>query len=180
MSHTTEHSSSWMTPLRNWWVVRLVQTDDADFSAAQFSPEGKLPLSPGTCWWSLVGERPVHLCGDTRSSSILLLALFPAMLEPMSLAQKCLVGIWRNWFRYMKNPCWGFLRDLHPFHHQTTSVSQTWIHQSLGYHEEMFYCFFFFFFSFNSGNLSTYKRKVILQELLRCSHSVKSLQVNCP
>lgn len=63
------------------------QIDDADFNAAQCSPEGKLSLPPGTCWQCLAGERPGHRCGDTRRFSILVLALLSAMLELTSLAQ---------------------------------------------------------------------------------------------
>lgn len=50
MSHITEQSSPWMTLLGSWWAAWLVQADDADFNAAQLSPEGKLSLPSGTCW----------------------------------------------------------------------------------------------------------------------------------
>lgn len=47
MSHITEQSSPWVTLLKYRWAAWLVQTDDADFNAAQLSPEGKLPSWTG-------------------------------------------------------------------------------------------------------------------------------------
>lgn len=39
-------------------------------------------------WW-----KPVHIYGDTRRSSILLLALLLAMPEQVNLAQKCQIEV---------------------------------------------------------------------------------------
>lgn len=87
--HLTEPSSPLMSLLRLQDLFLQMRLISVQLSSTQ---EGNC-----SCHWDLLVVhswwKPVHIYGDTRGSSILPLALLPAMPEQVDLAQKCQIGV---------------------------------------------------------------------------------------